>query len=368
MNERVFCSVRWARKALGLSQTELAEKIGVKRQTLYDIESGRYVPNTILALRIAKELGRSVEEIFTIGDPKGFRPVVVAEQPTPPGARVSLAKVGEQLVAYPLDGRWLVNEGFEAADGFLSQDCRHVQSFRGEDIDNNVMLLGCDPAFAILAAHTSRLMPQARIQCRFASSRLALERLAAGHAHIAGIHLHNQSSGESNLTFARETLGNANAAVIAFSSFDEGLLVAPGNPLQIGTVEDLAEKRTRFINREPGAALRILLDERLALAGIAGGKISGYEKQIPSHNLCAQSVALGVADAALGLRAVACAYGLDFIPMENVRCDLVIPEDFLALPAVKVLLDVLQSRSLREELSSLPGYDSNCTGKLIGRV
>ncbi|SPF36523.1 Transcriptional regulator of molybdate metabolism, XRE family (fragment) [Syntrophobacter sp. SbD1] len=75
-----------------------------------------------------------------------------------------------------------------------------------------------------------------------------------------------------------------------------------------------------------------------------------------------------MADAALGLRAIATAHGLDFVVMEAVRCDLVIPCDLMDLPAVKVLLDVLQTRSLREELSSLPGYESACTGTVIGQV
>jgi putative molybdopterin biosynthesis protein len=79
-------------------------------------------------------------------------------------------------------------------------------------------------------------------------------------------------------------------------------------------------------------------------------------------------VAFNMADAALGLRAVAAAHELDFVPIELVRCDLVIPGDFQDLPAIKILLDVLQSRSLRQELSSLPGYESTCTGNLIGQV
>jgi putative molybdopterin biosynthesis protein len=54
--------------------------------------------------------------------------------------------------------------------------------------------------------------------------------------------------------------------------------------------------------------------------------------------------------------------------MEAVRCDLVIPCDFLDHAPVKILLDVLQTRSLRSELASLPGYDSTCTGKVIGQV
>lgn len=55
--EQVFCNLRSARKAKELSQSELAAQVGVKRQAVYDIEAGRYVPNTTLALRIAKVLG-----------------------------------------------------------------------------------------------------------------------------------------------------------------------------------------------------------------------------------------------------------------------------------------------------------------------
>ena len=103
-------------------------------------------------------------------------------------------------------------------------------------------------------------------------------------------------------------------------------------------------------------------------AGLTRDSIRGYDNLASSHDQCAQMVAFNMADAALGFRAIAAAYGLDFVPMEAVRCDLVIPCEFMALPAVKILLDVLQTRSLREEISSLPGYESACTGKVIGQV
>ncbi len=79
-------------------------------------------------------------------------------------------------------------------------------------------------------------------------------------------------------------------------------------------------------------------------------------------------VVFDLADAALGLRAVATTHGLDFVRMEAVRRDLVILYDFLDIPAIKILLDVLQTRSLRDEIASFPGYESTGTGKVIGHV
>lgn len=59
-------SVREERERLGLTQQELAELVSVSRQTIYALEIGKYVPSTILSLKIAKELGSSVEELFIL--------------------------------------------------------------------------------------------------------------------------------------------------------------------------------------------------------------------------------------------------------------------------------------------------------------
>ncbi|PWK18530.1 helix-turn-helix transcriptional regulator [Xanthomarina spongicola] len=47
-----------------LTQADLAEKIGVSRQSINAMEKNKYVPSTVLALKIAKLFGKSVEEIF----------------------------------------------------------------------------------------------------------------------------------------------------------------------------------------------------------------------------------------------------------------------------------------------------------------
>ena len=53
-----------ARAEMDLTQEELAKRIGVSRQTINAVESGRYVPSTVLALKMARVFGKPVEEVF----------------------------------------------------------------------------------------------------------------------------------------------------------------------------------------------------------------------------------------------------------------------------------------------------------------
>lgn len=369
VKDRLVCRLRSVRKARGLSQSELAERVGVKRQAIYDMESGRYMPNTALAIRLAREFGCRVEDLFSLDESGDEWPVTLVEPGSAADHRVSVARVRDRYIAYPLDGRRMLIDGFQAADGLLDPGSGGVRLLsKADHVEKKVLLLGCDPAFSILSAHVSRCTDGPKVHCRFASSRLALERLAGGYAHIAGTHLHNPEAADSNLALARRCLAGSSALVTAFSTFEEGLMVARGNPLGIRSVADLAGGKARFVNREPGAALRVLLDERLAQAGVSGEEVSGYDRLLSNHSECAQMVAMGLADAALGLRAVAAAYGLGFVPVETVRCDLVIPADLLQLEWIRQVLDVLQSRALRDELASLPGYESACTGTVVGEV
>ena len=57
-----------ARAELDITQDELAKRIGVSRQTINAVESGKYVPSTVLALKMAQVFGKNVEEIFMLED------------------------------------------------------------------------------------------------------------------------------------------------------------------------------------------------------------------------------------------------------------------------------------------------------------
>ena len=57
-----------ARAILDLTQEQLAEKIGVSRQTINSIEKNRFVPSTVLALKLSLLFGKSVNEFFELDD------------------------------------------------------------------------------------------------------------------------------------------------------------------------------------------------------------------------------------------------------------------------------------------------------------
>jgi putative transcriptional regulator len=59
-------TLRVERAIKNMTQAELAEAIGVSRQTINTIESNKYVPSTVLSLKIARVFGKPVEEIFEL--------------------------------------------------------------------------------------------------------------------------------------------------------------------------------------------------------------------------------------------------------------------------------------------------------------
>jgi putative transcriptional regulator len=61
-------SIRIERAILDITQAELAEKIDVSRQTINAIESNKYVPSTVLSLKIARIFGKRVEEVFELDE------------------------------------------------------------------------------------------------------------------------------------------------------------------------------------------------------------------------------------------------------------------------------------------------------------
>ena len=366
---KIICRVKTYRQAQGWSQEELAGRLGLRRQAVHDIESGRYLPNTAVALRLAREFGCRVEDLFQDEAPAQHLPVHVFEGDPRRPARLALGRVRGRVVGVPLEGHGAMPFGFYPADGVLTQPGAAARLLcTPEHLEQTVLLLGCDPAFEILGHHVALRGTRNRVHCRFASSLKALDGLAQGRAHLAGTHLHNTDHNESNVALAVQKLGGTGGHVLGFSLLEEGLMVGKGNPRAIRGVIDLARTGIRFVNRESGAALRVLLDDHLRCAAVPASAVKGYRTLVRSHLEGAYHVLCDAADAALGLRAIAEVMELDFVPLSAARCDLVIPGDMLDHPTIRIVLDVLQSAALRRELAAIPGYDAGITGNVIATI
>jgi putative molybdopterin biosynthesis protein len=356
---RLRTMLRAARTAAGLSQEALATAAGISRQAYAAIESGAAVPSTEVALRLARALGTSVERLFALPDePPEIEATLVAGRGLPPaGGRVRLLPVGGRVLAEPLAG---VVRALPGADGWArpaEAAGRRVRvALLGEmpRAEQVLVMRGCDPATGLLAA--ALRARGVELIWSEEGSRAALAALGRGEAHVAGCHLRDEASGHFNAPWVRRLVPFP-CTLVSFAIWQQGLIVAPGNPLGLREAADLARPGVRIVNRAPGTGARALLDRVLAAAGVPPTAVRGYEHEVDGHLAVAEAIRAGLADAGVGVRAAAEAAGLDFVLLAEERYDLVVPNHFLDLPAVGALLDVLQRPGLRRQVEALGGYD-----------
>src|SRR5712671_2414774 len=368
---RLETGLRRARLKSGLKQSELAKRAGISRQTLSVLESGRGQPSTSVALHLARVLGCRVEELFWLRDEAGELTAELAE-----GARGTRA---ERVVIGSVAGRWVAHALSKEdplalttpADALLVRSSRADGTVRlralrpPEALQANVLVAGCDPGLSVLAGHVEDRWPGQRLRWIPVGSDAALKMLGRGHAHLAGAHLFDEETGEYNLPFVRRAFGGRPMVVVTFAHLEEGFAIAKGNPLRIRKPEDIARPEVRFVNREPGAGARRLLDRLLRKARVPSSAIEGYERLLSGHLQVAQAVAMGAADVGVVARSAAIAHGLDFIPLSEERFDLVFPKEWSADARAGWIVETLEGRAFRRELASLGGYDTRQSGQVV---
>jgi molybdate-binding protein/DNA-binding XRE family transcriptional regulator len=367
--ERYESRLKSFRAARGLSQSELAEKVGLTRQAIYMIEAGRYLPNATTALRLSRALGCKVEDLFLLEEEL---PSVEAELLEGSGDRVKLWKVGGRFRALPLSATGDSSRGLLSADAIVAERRRGTKAkalFQTLDdpanLERQIAVAGCDPALFVIADRLMRGTDPLPVVVWSMGSTDALSELAKETVHVAGVHLRDPS-GDFNLPFLQKHFGRKRMTVVTLAFWQMGLTVAPGNRKSIRSVEDLARKGVRIVNRERGSGARQLLDRRLAEAGLSGRELSGYDTVLRLHTEVGRRVLEGTADAGVTPLAVARLLGLDFIPLETERYDLVMPKELAdEHPSVQRLLEALSTRAVRRELDALGGYDTTHTGELV---
>jgi putative molybdopterin biosynthesis protein len=289
--------------------------------------------------------------------------------------RVTVGQVGGRTLVTPLARGAGVITSLVRADGLL-----HIPRFSegldlGSDVEvllyrspdqiaRTVVAIGShDPMLDLLGQFLAARFPGERLASANVGSLGGLVALKRGEAHLSGTHLLDPDTGEYNIVYIRRTLGDMPVHVVTFAHREQGLIVAPGNPLGIQSLDDLP--RVRYVNRQRGAGTRVLLDYELAQRGIAPEQVNGYEREEYTHLAVAAAVASGSADGGLGIRSAAMALNLAFVPVTHERYDLVIPAHYVDLPMIQHVLALLRDEEFRAAVAAQPGYDAHAMGQEV---
>ncbi len=359
---------------LGLSQQALAAIAGVSRQTISGVEAGQYAPSTTVALRLAKALGCQVEDLFWLEqEPLIIEAIPAGQVPVGKNQRLSLAQIGGRWVAHSLIGRDAFRVEMVPADGEGDRN-PEAETMRVKLLDepqnlhNTVVLAGCTPALSLWARATERWHPGLRVHWTFDNSMAALQRLCQGEVHMAGMHLYDPITEEHNVPFVRAALTDTAAVLINLGIWEEGVLLQPGNPLNLKSVEDLAQAEVTIVNREVGAGSRQLLERSLQQAQIPFEAVKGFDQIVYGHLEVAQAVLSGRATAGVSTESVAVAFGLEFIPLHRAHYDLVMLKPYLEESPIQQLLGTLGHRRVLSQLKALGGYDTSQTGEIVAVI
>jgi excisionase family DNA binding protein len=197
-------------------------------------------------------------------------------------------------------------------------------------------------------------------------SEEGLRRLARGEVMVAAIHLHalNGDDEQVNIAAVADAPGLHDAVVIAFAQREQGILVAPGNPLELTDIASIAQSRARIAQRPRGAGAQLLLLALLARAGIAADSLALQKPVCATGTDIAQAVRSGRADCGIATRSVALAAALQFLPLTWERFDLVLRQRDYFLPGPQSLFGFLRSAAFRERASELGGYNVDAVGEV----
>lgn len=347
MAQRFSNRVRERRLERGWSQLELARRAGVSRTAVSAIEGDRLVPSVAAALALAAAFESPVEDLFgntsAVSKASGW-----AWPPATAPCRYWHAEVQGRLLFYPVEANGL---GTVPHDGVFVSEL--PPSDRRGVARETLVMAGCDPAAGLLAAEFTRITGL-RMLVLPRSSRQALDLLARGLVHVAGLHLSAAGRRDGNAAAVRERLGDG-FRLLRIARWQEGLTVAPA--LRVRSVQAALRSKLSWIGREPGSGARQCLDELLH-------RRSPPRRIAYDHRGVAEAVRCGWAQIGVCVQLVSAEAGQQFLSVREESYDLCFPAQSESDPRVQALVRVVRSSGCRKLLGELPGYDTSESGEM----
>jgi putative molybdopterin biosynthesis protein len=295
--------------------------------------------------------------LITMWSERMGQPLVAKEQ----GRGTKLTALGERLL-------WIRERINARLAPHLESAASEVEQQLGEILNEP------HPALCVYASHDLvlaelrdllRTGPGPKLDVRFVGSLESVIALCKAQCEMAGFHLPEGALGREVFPKYEPWLKPRAQRLIRFVRRAQGLIVAPGNPLGIRSLADVARTKARFINRQRGSGTHLALDKMLADGGIDKGDISGYYTEEFTHLAVAAAIAGGVADVGLGIEAAARRLKMDFIPLFREDYYLLAKRETIEREDVQNIISVLKTEAFRNIVAGFPGYEASVAGAVV---
>ncbi|BBB89789.1 MAG TPA: helix-turn-helix transcriptional regulator [Methylomusa anaerophila] len=275
-------------------------------------------------------------------------------------------RIGRSMRIEAVELEKYIQNSKQALTSAAPNSVAHSQDFSAP---SGLILCGQDAVLDVLASQLESRLQGNRVFRRFIGSIGSLIALYNQTVNVATAHLWDSDSDEYNIPYVRRYLPGQKARIVNLVYRMEGFYVALGNPKGIADWSDLTRPDVRFINREPGAGARVLLDEKLRRLNIDSSLIKGYNRKEMSHLAVASCVARDDADAGIGTEKAAMQVAnVQFVPLQKERYDLVMLRQDVDNPEFKLMMSILRSAEFRREVDGMGGYDTSLMGEIVADV
>lgn len=196
-------------------------------------------------------------------------------------------------------------------------------------------------------------------------SEAGLDRLERNEVALAAIHLHaagDDAAANEQAVAARHALSDA--VVIAFARREQGLVLAPDNPLGLVDIAGAVAAGARFGLRQRGAGAQLLLERLLGQQGLASGALRAAPTVYATGSDLALGIRSGDIDCGVATRSVAATLGLGFVPLAWERFDLALRRRGYFEPGPQALFALMRTAEFARQAEVLSGYDTAESGRV----
>ncbi len=229
--------------------------------------------------------------------------------------------------------------------------------------NSSIILCGQDMLLDVLANKINTNTFRPNILRSYLGSYNGLYAMYQGQVHIATAHLWDAETDSYNITYTSKLLPGIKVRIYHLVKRMQGFYVQKGNPKNITGFGDLSRTDIRYANREKGSGTRILLDNMLNKLSIPASLLPGYEIEMNTHHGVASAIAKHEADFGLGTSKASKDFDtLEFLPLKEESYDLIIREEDMEHPVVKLIISTIQSKEFRKEIDLLGSFNTDDMG------